>query len=100
MKAELPTGSSEIPSIQEPAKKPKSSYVGVPGVYAFMLGDSWLYIGSTNDLSRRPGQRNKDHKSRYSAILACDRVEFIPCASLVVARQQEELLIRQHPARL
>ena len=78
-------------------RKPlKSSLISSPGVYVFLRGEERLYVGSSADLSKRPNKRDKAHKSRWEAILACDRTELIPCESVTKAQQLEEQLIRKH----
>src|SRR5262249_45407481 len=67
-----------------------------PGVYAFMRGTEWLYVGSTRELSRRPSKRDRNHESRWQAIIECDRCDLTPCESIIKAYQLEEQLIRTH----
>lgn len=67
-----------------------------PGVYVFKRGETPLYIGVTGDLSQRPKKRDKDHESRWAAIMQADNTELIPCESLIKAQQLEERLILEH----
>lgn len=69
-----------------------------PGVYIFKRNDESLYVGCTFDLSKRPIKRDKDHESRWAAILEATSTKIIPCESLLKAQQLEEQLIRTyHP---
>jgi excinuclease UvrABC nuclease subunit len=67
-----------------------------PGVYVFWCKGKRLYVGATRNLARRPARRDRNHSSRYQAIMESDRVELIPCESFIKAEQLEEQLIRKH----
>ena len=67
-----------------------------PGVYAFKRGKTYLYVGSTRNLDKRPKKRDKGHLTRYSALIQADSVEKIPCESFERAYQVEEQMIRTH----
>ena len=67
-----------------------------PGVYAFMQGKHYLYVGCTSDLSKRPNKRDRGHVSRWQAIVQATRTELMPCESIAKAQQLEERLIRTH----
>lgn len=82
----------------EPAERPRGSgEQGMkPGVYIFKRDDEFLYVGSTRDLSVRPGKRDRGHENRFAAILQSNGTELIPCESFTKAQQLEERFVRQN----
>jgi excinuclease UvrABC nuclease subunit len=70
--------------------------LGRAGVYIFMRGKTYLYIGSTRNLALRPHKRDKGHKQRWAAICEATHVKQIECESFEKAYQLEEQLIRKH----
>ncbi len=69
--------------------------MGSIGVYILKCSNDRFYVGSTNSIERRLEEHKRGKSKSTQNLLPIELVKFLPCLSLVEARQLELYIKKQ-----